>query len=70
MCRELTPLKRAEARLRVQDRRLNEAAHREATLREEVDDLQQRVGRLIAQQRGPQCLDELIHSTDRPGQGS
>lgn len=45
----------------VLSRRLMESEQRNSNYRQEVDDLQQRVGRLIAQQRGPQCLDELIH---------
>ena len=46
------------------DRRLSE-------YREEVDALQARVGNLLAQQREPHCLDDVIRlAHNRPGQGS
>jgi len=68
MCRELTPLKRSEARARLAERRLLDSELRESTLREEVNDLQKRVGNLLAQKREPQCLYEVIHGS-QPGQG-
>jgi len=65
---ELTAQDRHAIRIVVLSRQLRESESRESTLREEVNDLQKRVGTLLAQKREPQCLHEVIHGS-QPGQG-
>lgn len=62
MPRENTQADRDSARIKVLSQQLREAHQRNYEYREEVDDLQERISRLHAQQ--------LIHPTDRPGEGS
>jgi len=58
---KISPLERVEARIAVLSRQLQESEQRNSNYREEVDALQERVSRLLAQLREPQSLDEVIH---------
>lgn len=70
MAIELTALQRAEARIETLRLEVQQKDRRLFDYREEVDSLQTRISGLIAQLHQPQCLDDLIHSPDRPGQVS
>lgn len=67
---KLTDLQRAQMRVRTQRLEIEQQSRRLSQYREEVYDLQQRISNLLEQSRGPQCLDDVIHLNDQPGQGS
>lgn len=58
---DLTDILRANLRIDTLSKQLREATHRESNLRQDNDDLQDRVANLLAQKHEPQCLDEVIH---------